>query len=449
LTNLPAGATPALQAVTTAGATTTDTITAGAFVGDGSALTGVTTVPQTLEQVTTAGSTTTTSDISFTGTGTLTIDQDTISGSLLKINGGTGNGMVRIGEDSAVYDRSNGDRSVLIGRNVGAFGVAADVVALGSGAANNLAGQFATCLGDDAGQNRAGIASTAVGRMAGEFNLGANSVAIGQYANQNTAQAAALGNNITINATGVELNNTNASSCVIKPVRQTPDVTTETNAVYYDDVSGELRYGGVQAGTVGSLSQVLQVGNTGGTIDVNEVQTVSAFVENSLNFVFPTAPATTMTTSAIPYNSFDSTFVSVLNGTDNLKFAGAIETWISNETISAGDVVGLDITQGDLNRVQRFQPFTAETNNCMVVGIATNNSVAGGACFVCTHGITTVKAGAGTFNRGAVLLCAADGGVSPGPLGANSMAIGFAMATSTVTVAGTGILCYIKSVLHR
>ena len=84
----------------------------------------------------------------------------------------------------------------------------------------------------------------------------------------------------------------------------------------------------------------------------------------------------------------------------------------------------------------------------MIVGIATNNCVTGGACFVINEGITTVKSAGGAYNRGAVLLCAADGGVSPGPLTANSASVGYALETITVT-AGTGILCYIKAVLMR
>ena len=59
-----------------------------------------------------------------------------------------------------------------------------------------------------------------------------------------------------------------------------------------------------------------------------------------------------------------------------------------------------------------------------------------------------VKSAGGAYNRGAVLLCAVDGAVSPGPLTANSASVGYAMETITVT-AGTGILCYIKAVLMR
>ena len=89
-------------------------------------------------------------------------------------------------------------------------------------------------------------------------------------------------------------------------------VTTETLGLYYDDTSGEIRKGAVQAGTIGSLQQVLAVGNTGGTIDVTEVETTSIFVENSLNFVFPQGGQTAMTTSAIPYNTLMYHYICIL-----------------------------------------------------------------------------------------------------------------------------------------
>ena len=441
LTNLPAGTAPDLQAVTTQGAVTSDTISAAAFIGDGSGLTNLPAgATPTLQDVTTAGATSSTTDISFTGSGTLNIAQDIITGSLLKINGGTGNAMVRIGEDSNAYTRTGATRSVLIGRNVGAFNVGADVVAVGSGAGNSQAADFATLVGDDAGQNDASTGCVALGRMAGENKLGSSSIAIGQFADQNTSQIGPHNNTIVINATGTEQNSGVDSSCIIKPIRATPDLASESLQLYYDGVSGELRTGAIAQGSVGSLSQVVAVGNQAGTIDLTQLDVTSIFLERSLNYVFPTTGS--LITGALPWNSLNSTFTTVLPASE-VKMAGESETWIANETIAAGDVVGLDTTHGDLNRVRRYQPATNETQNCMVIGVASKDCVQNGSCFVTTHGMTTVKSAGGTFNRGAIMVCDSNGAVKPGPLNANELILGYAMETSTTT-AGNGLLCYIK-----
>ena len=79
-----------------------------------------------------------------------------------------------------------------------------------------------------------GLSSVAIGSQSGERNQGTHAVAIGMGAG-NLNQAA---NSIVINATGTTVQNTTASSLVIKPIRN----ATMTTILGYDVTTGEVTH---------------------------------------------------------------------------------------------------------------------------------------------------------------------------------------------------------------
>ena len=107
-----------------------------------------------------------------------------------------------------------------------------EAVAIGKGTAG--VGDYAQAIGNNAGNSGQGVAAVAIGSQAGETSQGDKAIAIGQYAGQ-TSQAA---NSIVVNATGTALQNTTASSLVIKPIRS----ATNVNFLKYNSTSGEVTY---------------------------------------------------------------------------------------------------------------------------------------------------------------------------------------------------------------
>jgi len=111
-------------------------------------------------------------------------------------------------------------------------------VAIGNQAGNNAQAAGSVALGSSAGRTTQGIEAIAIavalGKSAGYDNQGDNAVAVGYGAGQ-TNQAA---NSIVINASGIALQNTTASSLVIKPIRN----ATMTTILGYDATSGEVTH---------------------------------------------------------------------------------------------------------------------------------------------------------------------------------------------------------------
>lgn len=115
-------------------------------------------------------------------------------------------------------------------------------IALGLSAGETNQGSDAIAIGEQAGQTNQGQDAVAIGDEAGQNNQGAESVAIGNQAGE-TNQAA---NSIVINATGIALQNTTASSLVIKPIRS----ATMTTILGYDATSGEVTHNATIPGYV-------------------------------------------------------------------------------------------------------------------------------------------------------------------------------------------------------
>jgi len=157
---------------------------------------------------------------------------------------GTGNVKILTDQITLGTGSSAGTEAVAIGKNTNAGNYAQ---AIGNNAGNSGQGQGAVALGSEAGETDQGNKAVAIGNYAGETTQGANAIAIGEKAGQ-TSQAA---NSIVINATGAALNNTTASSMVVKPIRN----ASGTHQLEYNPTTGEVTYDTLaSADTTGDLA---------------------------------------------------------------------------------------------------------------------------------------------------------------------------------------------------
>tara|TARA_E500000075_G_C6996885_1_gene327869 strand:+ start:2713 stop:5040 length:2328 start_codon:yes stop_codon:yes gene_type:complete len=155
---------------------------------------------------------------------------------------------IAIGEASG--KTTQGSDAVAIGRLAGWSSQGASAIAIGYTAGKTSQGNDAVAIGDDAGETNQGAQSIAIGDEAGQTNQGIRSIAIGQQAGETTQgnYAVAIGyeagttnqgsNSITLNATGASLENTQANSFVIKPVRN----IASANIAMYNPTTGELTH---------------------------------------------------------------------------------------------------------------------------------------------------------------------------------------------------------------
>jgi len=139
---------------------------------------------------------------------------------------------IALGDSAGATNQGNG--AVAIGSLTGTVDQGSQAVAVGVSAGRERQGSQATALGRYAGQNDQGVSAVAVGHSAARESQGVEAIAIGKLAGE-TNQAA---NSIVLNATGSAVENTTASSLVIKPVRD----AVGTTAVMYDATSGEVTH---------------------------------------------------------------------------------------------------------------------------------------------------------------------------------------------------------------
>ena len=131
-------------------------------------------------------------------------------------------------------ETTQGTQSVAIGHAAGYTGQGTKAIAIGRQAGETTQGANAVAIGVYAGRTTQGGSSIAIGNDAGKTTQGESAVAIGVSAGQ-TNQAA---NSIVINATGVAVENTTASSLVITPIRS----AVGTTMLMYDVTSGEVTH---------------------------------------------------------------------------------------------------------------------------------------------------------------------------------------------------------------
>jgi hypothetical protein len=82
-----------------------------------------------------------------------------------------------------------------------------------------------------------GVGAVAIGSQAGQTTQGANAIALGYQAGKTNQHA----NSIIVNATGLEVNSTAASSLYVKPIRAVVDPTMPR--LSYNATTGEIMYG--------------------------------------------------------------------------------------------------------------------------------------------------------------------------------------------------------------
>ena len=148
-------------------------------------------------------------------------------------NGTTGSRAVNIGWSAG---RNNcGSRSVAIGDEAGEFNTGFGAVSIGTGAGENGTGAGAVCIGRDTGTTAVGDNCVIIGNRAAP-TAGNNAICIGGEAGGVSAAA----NSITINATGSAVNDAGTGTCVISPVRSSPEANNSDDIVHRDPLSGEL-----------------------------------------------------------------------------------------------------------------------------------------------------------------------------------------------------------------
>jgi hypothetical protein len=244
------------------------TATALTVVGDDSSGTAVT-LGETFKVAGATGVTTAVSGDTLTvtgpdlssylqNTGTQTIDNLSFNDNIISTSsnadlnldpGGTGNVKILTDQITLGTGSSAGTEAVAIGKNTNAGNYAQ---AIGNNAGNSGQGQGAVALGSEAGETNQGSKAVAIGNYAGETTQGANAIAIGEKAGQ-TSQAA---NSIVINATGAALNNTTASSMVVKPIRN----ASGTHQLEYNPTTGEVTYDTLASG--GATGDLTITGST-------------------------------------------------------------------------------------------------------------------------------------------------------------------------------------------
>ena len=124
--------------------------------------------------------------------------------------------------------------TIAIGQLAGNTNQATTALAIGGGSGMTNQSTGTVAIGYAAARVNQGVDAVAIGQSAGDQDQGASAVAIGGKAGL-TSQAA---NSIVLNATGSNLNNTVASSFVVKPIRS----ATMTTILGYDAASGEIMH---------------------------------------------------------------------------------------------------------------------------------------------------------------------------------------------------------------
>jgi hypothetical protein len=131
-----------------------------------------------------------------------------------------GSSCVSIGQYSGYSNQGN--NAIAIGVNSAPYTQGLNSIAVGNQAGYQSQGQYAISLGYQAGYTNQGANSLAIGTLAGYDTLGVNSIAIGQ----NSGLFSQPANTICINASGIAITPGNASSFVVKPVRNDSSYVT-------------------------------------------------------------------------------------------------------------------------------------------------------------------------------------------------------------------------------
>ena len=143
-----------------------------------------------------------------------------------------GNWTVAIGYDAG--QTGQGGTAIAIGLDSGKTAQGSNAIAIGQEAGGTAQSTYAVAIGYQAGQADQAANALAIGQGAGESNQGEEAIAIGYDAG--TINQAA--NSIVINATGAAVQNTQASSLVITPIRS----AAMTTILGYNAATGEVTH---------------------------------------------------------------------------------------------------------------------------------------------------------------------------------------------------------------
>jgi len=245
-----------------------------------------------------------------------------------RLAGSGGDSSVAVGQLAG--ETSQGDYSSAFGPLAGRTNQGSNSVAIGNQAGLSNQGDYAVGIGTLAGVLTQGERGIAIGYESGRSSQGADSIAIGTKAGRGSQ-----GNNsIVLNATGVTLENTTASSLVIKPIRN----ASGTHSMEYNPTTGEVTYD-----TLG--------GGGGGGIDLTALSVTStsasaspSLVYNNTTGVFTyTPPNLTELGSNLDLNSNDIT------GTGNINIIGSItSTAVGTPTITSSTDIILSANSGTI-----------------------------------------------------------------------------------------------------
>ena len=200
--------------------------------------------------------------------------------------GNTTQGANAVAVGELAGEATQGLSAIAIGNEAGRNSQGMEAVAIGEFAGWNSQGTKAVAIGDAAGYATQGESAVAIGERAGETNQGESAIAIGELAGR-TNQAA---NSIVLNATGLAVDNTQASSLRIKPIRS----AVGTTILMYDASSGEVTHtaspvitGDITGSVFGDDSTVLVDGVANKVLLTNN--TTDNLTEGSSNLYFTNA----------------------------------------------------------------------------------------------------------------------------------------------------------------
>ena len=149
-------------------------------------------------------------------------------------NNASGPTKIALGLDAGSV--TQGNNTIAIGETAGQTNQGLSAVAIGTGAATTNQGDNAIAIGNGTAVTNQGESAIAIGNVAVLAGQGDNAIAIGNRAGGFVNPQAAT--SIILNATGAQLENTTASSLVIKPIRS----AAGTTIMMYDATSGEVTH---------------------------------------------------------------------------------------------------------------------------------------------------------------------------------------------------------------
>ena len=310
-------------------------------------------------------------------TGTMSGDDSTllVDGINNKIVGAVDTTSLRTSERAVILGsgagQSSGSYSVAIGYDAGQTGQGSMAVAIGNSAGYSNQGQ-AIAIGQNAGQTNQSNQAIGIGEAAGKTSQGEDAIAIGAAAGKNNQAA----NSIVINATGSIVENTTASSLVIKPIRS----AASANVMMYDAASGEV----TQTATPGTLAAdidkaalaigaatatTIGIGNAGSTTTINGTLASPAVISGSIT----ADDSMTITTATGDGNAITigpagtNRFVNIT--ADFIRFSGEIIVPMIAKGGITGDIKGSVV--GDDSTV------LIDGQSSTIVGPVVSSSIAG------------------------------------------------------------------------